>query len=415
MNALLKITPRVIDVLLVDVVRQIQLSPTNHALATKRFRTIGAWLEREGSPLRGLVDLLYPQGSMAICATISAKLDNDEFDIDIMVQLSALLRELGPCAVLDLLFLAVNGEPGSFNHGKVIRRTRCITVPYAGMHLDLTPAIFIPGTAPRTSTIFHAKLERPRHEDRRIIANPWGMAEWFMEVTPVAPDRWDTLAKAAQTEPVPDQPNLFERSLPLMALQLLKRWRNKRYDGREGRRLPSVLLTCLVGEESERALTAGRVRTSLYDELMAQTAAMLGEFGHLQAQRQLIRRTNPRCEADIITDRWPVTPAAQDVFVRDLRDLHAKLVRFGGPIGLDEKQEILSDLFGERAALHALEELRKRIGVDAGSSGVLHAPRSAAILSGGLAGSTAAARAQAIQAPRHTSFGGARSDPRWRS
>src|SRR5690349_7342999 len=66
------------DVLLADVAIRIQLSPTNYRLATKRMEALADWLDREGSELAGLVQLVYAQGSMAVNATIASCLTNDE-------------------------------------------------------------------------------------------------------------------------------------------------------------------------------------------------------------------------------------------------------------------------------------------------------------------------------------------------
>jgi hypothetical protein len=205
---------RAIDILLADVVRKIQLRTTDYDLAVGRRQTIAEWLERDGSPLKGLVNRLYAQGSLAIRATISSRLENDEFDIDVMAELNAALHRYGPRVILDVLFMSINGEPGSRYHGKVTRNTRCVTVSYDKMRLDVTPAVLLAGK-PRTSHIFHSKLERPVAEDRRVVANPWGFGGWFKSVTPAAPGSLQTMTKAAEVEAVPEQPKLYELSLPL--------------------------------------------------------------------------------------------------------------------------------------------------------------------------------------------------------
>ena len=48
----------------------VQLSPSRYQQATERYQTVADWLERDGSPLKGKVAQLYPQGSMAIGAAI---------------------------------------------------------------------------------------------------------------------------------------------------------------------------------------------------------------------------------------------------------------------------------------------------------------------------------------------------------
>src|SRR5437763_14021735 len=96
------------DVLLTDIAIRIQLSPSNYRLAVERVETLAAWLDREGSELAGRVRLVYPQGSMAINATIASCLKTDEFDIDAIAQLD-LLPGTTPQQALDLLCRSVKG------------------------------------------------------------------------------------------------------------------------------------------------------------------------------------------------------------------------------------------------------------------------------------------------------------------
>jgi len=53
------------DALLMDVARSVQLSPTKHEIADRNFRALCKHVDREGSPLCGLVNECYPSGSFA--------------------------------------------------------------------------------------------------------------------------------------------------------------------------------------------------------------------------------------------------------------------------------------------------------------------------------------------------------------
>ena len=75
------------DALLADIAIRIQLRPTAYAEAVQRYGSIKDWIERDVSPLYGLVELFYPQGSMATRSTIASKLRTDEFDLDIIAAL----------------------------------------------------------------------------------------------------------------------------------------------------------------------------------------------------------------------------------------------------------------------------------------------------------------------------------------
>src|SRR6266404_4035750 len=223
-----------LDTLLADVAIRIQLSATDYGKAQSRNRAINDHLEREGSLLHGRVNLLYPQGSMAIGATIASRLRTDEFDIDAMAEL-AIPAATPPQVALDLLFHSVRGERGSRYYDLVERRTRCVTIHYADrMHIDVTPSVLRFGEVARTSVLFHHKPEDPHEQTYRLIANPWGFAAWFKEQTPldhafaaVCAKRaaiWESevLAKRTDAVPVPVQQAAHEKAKAMIVLQLLK-------------------------------------------------------------------------------------------------------------------------------------------------------------------------------------------------
>ena len=97
------------DVLLADVGIRVQLSSTDYDKAVARYRAINDWIERDDSPLRDRVELLYPQGSMAVGATIASRLRTDEFDIDVVAQLD-LPADVSPEQALGLLYRAIKGR-----------------------------------------------------------------------------------------------------------------------------------------------------------------------------------------------------------------------------------------------------------------------------------------------------------------
>ena len=50
-----------LDILLADIAIRLQLSQTAYAKAVARYEAIRKWIEREGSPVAGLVDLYGAQ------------------------------------------------------------------------------------------------------------------------------------------------------------------------------------------------------------------------------------------------------------------------------------------------------------------------------------------------------------------
>jgi hypothetical protein len=359
------VTPDLVDILLADVAIRIQLSTTDHDKAVDRFDTMKDWIDRDGSGLRGLVTLLYPQGSMAVGSTVARVSERDEYDIDVMADL-AIRQDSSPQAVLDTLFESIRGERGSRYWDKTIRHTRCVCVSYDdGMHIDLTPAVRLTGLPDRTSVIFHSKPEDPSVANRHLLANPWGLAEWFNLKTHIDADFakfFDERANdyyagrihaRAPAEDVPDRKPAHAKSRALIALQLIKRWRNVLFDSRwraKLRRPPSVLLTKMVGDNANQTRT-------LAEELEYQASCMLWRFEQEVSRNSKIVEVNPRCPQDVLTDRWPETMFDQTLMVDDLKDFIVKIQRLrSGTLDLAQMSAILEGLFGQRPVRKAIDD-----------------------------------------------------------
>jgi hypothetical protein len=387
---------QIADVLLKDIARRIQLSPTDYRTAIGHYEAVDKFLNKAGNPLAPYMVRMYAQGSMAIGATISSRLNNDEFDVDAVAELN-LPATAPPGIVLDALFDAINGEKGSIYNGKVKRRTRCVTLEYDRMHLDVTPAVLLPQHAARTSIIFHANEEEGPVHHRHIKANPWGFADWFEQSTPAVHEIVEAVLRKT-AEPVPDQDEVIDKSHPLVALQLLKRWRNKRYDKREGRSPPSVVLAYYVGSNPTAA-------SDLYGEFRAQAEGIHAIFAAADHQDKLISVVNPACNTDVLSDRWPGDLATQRVFLADLKDLLTKLGRLEADPSIERCAEIMTDLFGENPTRVVVEDFQKRFAAKA-HSGALRAlggTGGVALGSSGLGAKLLNETAYPIR--RHTDFG----------
>lgn len=406
-----------IDILLSDVAIRIQLSQTDYDKAIARYETMQEWIDRPVSPLAGLVARMYAQGSMATGSTVAQNSDADEYDIDVMAELT-IRDDSPPEVVLDTLFNAIRGEPGSRYYDMTVRHTRCVCVRYAdGMHIDITPAVLIPSLQERTSWIFHHKQDAPNEPGYRLLANPYGLADYFNGRTPIERDfatfyeqrslAYDrmTVEARAPGEPVPDQQPAYRKSRALISLQLLKRWRNVLFEGQARaklRRPPSVLLSKLVADNAGRS-------SSLSGELHLQAKAILDRLIAEKSLGRLVHEVNPRCSGDVLTDRWPGDHAAQDLLIADLRDFCTKMeaLRFGD-LSLAQMSVILEELFGERPARSALNDYISRQGQLSrlGQAGIHPGTGRITGLITGVGGGFASGSSAARPVPAHNFYGG---------
>jgi len=399
----------VLDVLLVDVAVRIQLTPTDYQQAVEHYGAISEWIDREDSPLHGRVQLFYPQGGFMVGATIARHASDAEFDIDVMAQIDWPAKtdaEFG----LSAMHQAIRGEPGSRYYKKAERKTRCSTVHYDGMHLDVTPAVRVIGREEKTSLIFHSKPSDPKEPKLTLFANPYGFGKWFLANTPVDEVfglyfekasldyermRLEALAKA-DAEPVPMQMPVYRKSRAVISLQLIKRWRNLAYDRRHGelRLPPSVLLAYYIARNANQTDT-------LIDELIHQVECIIVALQSAERSGRTAVEVNPACAEDELTDRWPASLAEQRVFINELRAFTVQLRRLQEGVPLVEMQRILEELFGERPARGAVRKFAGQHVDDDRASKGFHILRTGSIPALG----SAALPRQARPTPRSSPWG----------
>lgn len=392
-----------LDAILAEIAINLQLPPGLHAKAVERYEAVCRYIDRPGSPLEGRVSSFYPQGSMAIDATISTRGTDNEYDLDVVAEI--LGGNEGPEALLDLLERALKDYPVS----RIERKTRCITLYYAdGMHLDVTPARRL-AVKEKEGVIAHAKKGRPS-EHRYVPMNAYGFCAWYNDRTPteerfaIALNR-ELYAKhglafdAADVEEVPDQTPLIVKSVTTVALQLIKRHRNILYADAAGRMPPSVMLSCHAGY-------AAMLGMGLTDMIMRQARWTARAINQAARQNKLLDVPNPEFYEERFTDRWPENQSQQQHYARALNTLADGLqsARERG-IQLEDLQDWLREQFGQRVVTRSVDAFNKRLGQQVQArqhgytrTGGLFTPAAPAIITGASTLAPVAARA-------HTNMG----------
>lgn len=393
-----------VDRILAEIAMSSQLPPSLHKKACQRFKAAREHLEADAR-FDGDVEHFYPQGSMAIDATISTRGTDDEYDLDFISQLGGRFRQMEPLAILQAVEDAYRNYPVQ----KVVRQTRCVTLYYAdNMHLDITPALRAYGRLDREGWITHAKGPLTSSDDHFVDMNAYGFIAWYRERTPIEQrlakamrDHWlamDTALQAAEVDEVPEQCDFVVKNTATLALQLLKRFRNIRYANYDGRIPPSVMLSYYAG-------LAAKPEMSLSDMLIRQANWIAGDIEEASRYGRLLHVANPICEADVFTDRWPKSIAQQNEFAKMLKDLVAGLqAAKRGEILPNKLMEWLRADFGDRVVTLAADRMANEIGggVERATQGY---SRKGSILlpSGGAI--AAAATPSIVRAQPHTFFG----------
>jgi hypothetical protein len=371
-----------VDRLLAEVALSIQLPPSLHEKAQSRYEAVRQHLEAQVA-FAGQIEHFYPQGSMAIDATISTRGTDDEYDLDIVLQLGNRFKNMTPLEMLIVLEQALADYPVK----RVLRQTRCVTLYYSDkMHLDITPALRTAVTPERQGVIAHAKGPRPAADDRYVIMNAYGNAQWYKARTPIelrlAKDfhrRWlghDVLAKRAEADvdDIPDQCNFVVKNVATLALQLLKRFRNIRYATYSGRIPPSVVLSYYAGlaAQPNMSLSAMLVRIANWIIREIEQASLYGKH---------LRVTNPVCEDDVFTDRWPESIKQQNEFAGHLRELVRSIeAMHKGDTSPERMLDDLRENFGDRVVTGAADRIANELGETIKQSRQLYTRRGGVLL-----------------------------------
>ncbi len=356
-----------LDDLLLDLATVIELSDNDRAVADNRYRRLKVHLERPTSPLReyllGNRSLIYPQGSMAISATIVSGTEDDRFDVDALVEMDV-PASWSDDEALDKLFEALQGFPGAI---RIVRCTRCVQLQFAFMHMDVT--ILDPAKDPRVDRVGDIFHSPDKGGSYRVPSNPYGFAKWYRaSVQYPSADFLKSLQERRQIYGI-DRLNmsLFEKAeqekLPpivpprldsqqVVALKLMKRFLNLRYEGRTLKRPPSIYLTKL-------SQTCGFVQEGLTAQLERFAHTVRSEMEIAYQRNDGPDERNPSHFPDRLNDRWPSSQEQRKALLGDMGGLLDGLAR-ARRAEFKDVQRILAELFGERVSTRTIDNFMKR-------------------------------------------------------
>lgn len=334
--------------LLNRIAASLQLTDTQHALAISHYEAVGAWLS-DDPVLRPLNPRVYPQGSFAIGTTVKP-LGRDEYDLDLVVEV-----DNGQYTAI-ALYNAIQARLAANGRYQPEKKKRCLRLSYEHQfHMDILPGR--PDTRPNI----------PRHAllvpDRELLdwkeTNPRGYAEWFEARAKMLLLEGRGAIKA-DVDPAPEKVP-FSGVPPLKrTAQLLKRWREVKWEKTPELAPISVVLTTLSGYGYGGATTV----VAAMDQVLNHIVAAIPAKGRLV----VVNPTNPR---EDFSEKWDTNPKAYAEFVAGILQLHTawqEIRNLGGQALYRRLQELFgTDLTNRVLKEHAdyMESLRsgKNLGV----------------------------------------------------
>ena len=330
----------------------LQLSPDQFARATESYGAVTTWLAAPESSVNRHSPLLYPQGSLALDTTVRPIYQN-EFDLDVVCRLD-MGRDCTPEEIYELVWDRM--AQSDVYEPIMERMPRCIRLNYAErsqFHLDVVPAI-----ADRVKRGTHIRIaDGPEDDMEWKTSNPKGFLAWFESRKVVLMERY---AKA-EIEPLHRPLPAEQKAVLTKAVQILKRWRDVKWEKEPKLATPSIILTYLAAD-----YYGGQ--ESLADAVMAILVGI--EDFIASGERTIIHPANKTEPAEVISEKWLNKPETYDAFAEAIGDLRREWSELLYANRGNALYETLKTLFGEPMK-QAIKEASEPI-VQARATGSLH-------------------------------------------
>lgn len=344
----------------------IEPTAAEYANAKEKYEAVARWLSA-GEPALFEGVYVYPQGSFAL-ETAIRPLRDGELDVDLIIRLVALGRDVPPRLVRD----AIGARLRDNLIYKVMlkEKNRCWRLDYAGQfHLDLTGSILNPECRNGGELVPDKQLGCWK------ATNPQGYRNWFEAQAALSPLM---VARKDFAEGVRAQIDALPAQVPLKGLlrrivQLLKRHRDQYFDGAECAVAPiSIVITTLAAHSYARVVTVGGVHETEFDFVRAVIAGLPRALRLTEVRgRRLFLLENPTTEGENFCEKWNADGALADAFFRWHQAVQGDLSRLLELAGMDQVRKELGYSFGEKAANAAVRPFTETV-VESRRSGSLY-------------------------------------------
>jgi hypothetical protein len=325
-----------------------------------RYEAVCNWLEADGSVVAVFNPTIYPQGSMKIGTTVKP-FGRDEYDLDFVCEFRLPVNKLqSPLQLLKLLETRLREH--ELYRSIFEMKNRCVRLNYANeFHMDILPACPDPNVGGSCLFVPDRKSLTWKH------SNPKGYADWFESRCELALKLLiESRRLMAKAEPIPPQEAAEEKAILKRVVQLLKRWRDIRYQ-KEPKLAPiSMVLTTMAARAYGGEHTVTEAMTSVLNNFVSLIASS-------QPRAFVLNPANPK---EDLSERW--NDAAQyRAFVDGVRDLHKRWNEILAASGIQNVSHQLEHVFGEpvtaaiRKQARALQDLREKSSLRVASAGLL--------------------------------------------
>ena len=348
--------PKHIEELLEDLAESLQIPPSRYEAAERSYKSVGEWLQREDSTLHNVNPQVYIQGSFRLGTAIRPISDAEDYDVDLVCEVSASKAQLTQARLKAALGYELAAYAKAHKLDEPIEGRRCWTLNYADsaqFHLDTLVAI--PDAARKRLLLEQSRLSTQWSETAIAItdrdhpmyrqisedwphSNPKGYSNWFRSrMATVFEARRKMLAMEARAS-VEDIPEYEVRTPLQYAIQILKRHRDMMFMDHPDDKPISIILTTL-------AANAYQQETVLVDTLYNILQHM---DSFIEDRHGVVWIVNPTDPAENFADRWQEYPERKRAFYSWLEQVRTDFANAAEAVNRDSALASLQPRFGRQ-------------------------------------------------------------------
>lgn len=290
--------------LLEAFLKTIDISHSNYEKAEGRYISMGQWLEGNNSGIGQYRPDIYPQGSFALGTVVRPISGKDDYDLDLVCELSISKNPINQHDLKKIVGNAVKGYALNNNMKPPKEKNRCWQLVYAdgaNFHMDILPAI---PAQPQDGT----KINIPdRDLQEWSDSNPRGYQNWFqermncMDATNIEKNRLVESGIYAKVDDIPD----YEVKTPLQqAIQILKRHRDIMFEKRPNEKPISIIITTLAAQ-------AYSGESNIVDALLS---VLYGMRENIEYKNGVAVVANPTNTKENFAEKWASEPEKEKAF-----------------------------------------------------------------------------------------------------
>lgn len=324
-----------IDMILRKIAKELDISEDKYKKAVDSYNAVGTYLSNN---INSQVDI-FPQGSFRLGTVIKPLSDEDDYDIDLVCRINKffpnpekLKNEVGQALKESDRYSKMLQDEGK----------RCWTLKYseeAQYHMDILPAI------KDTSYDLDKKLKiTNKDEDNDVYTftttNPEAYFDWFNEKQKEEKQRLIERFAVQNNKNIEDVPEYEVKTTLQVALQILKRYRDKKFENNLENKPISIILTTIMAQ-----IYAGE--NNVY-ELIKKFSD--NYYKYINNKNGIDWIENPVNSEENFADKWQIYPERKEAFKFFVSELKKDIINntFIDSQNLFEESKSYQEIFGTK-------------------------------------------------------------------